>query len=80
MQLTKEAIDQIKAEVGQAIDQAPKTRGAGGGANVAICANKDLIMSFLPMLVAQMPGMMGKVAGQVVIATAEAWFAKQCPK
>lgn len=79
MELTKQAIDQLQSEVAQAIDAQVEELTPAGIPIATICASKDLIMGFLQALVALLPGVVGKIAGQVVVSAAEAWFAKKCP-
>jgi hypothetical protein len=78
MELTKQAIDQLQLEVSQAIDVQSEALTPAGIPIATICANKDLIMGFLQALVALLPGVLGKIAGQAVVAAAETWFAKKC--
>ena len=78
MELTKQAIDQLQHEVGQAIDAQGADLVPQGISSATICANKDLILGFLRTLTALLPGVVGKIAGQVVVAAAEAWFSKKC--
>jgi hypothetical protein len=80
MELSQKAVDQIKAEIEQALASSAQARGVDSAANSAICANKDLILGFLKTLVALIPGAIGKLVGQLIITAAEAWFSKQCPK
>ena len=80
MELTPNAINQIKLDVSAAMES-----GAVGLTPAAIpidliCKNKELILAFLQTLVALLPGVLGKVAGQVVIAAAETWFSRKCVK
>jgi len=79
MQLTQQAIDELKAEVTRAMDAEPQGVFPGAIPTATICANKELILGFLQALVALIPGVFGKIAGQAVIAAAQAWFAKTCP-
>ena len=39
-----------------------------------VIQNEQLIMSFLMMLVAALPGVVGKMLGQSLIVAAKAWF------
>lgn len=78
MELTKQAIDQLQLEIAQAIDAQPEALTPAGIPIATICANKDLIIGFLQVLVGLLPGVVGKIAGQVVLSAAEAWFAKKC--
>ena len=80
MELSQQAVDQITAEIEEALAKSAKARGAEALTSPAICANKDLIMGFLNTLVALIPGAIGKLVGQLIIAAANAWFSKQCPK
>ena len=78
MELTQQAIDQLKLDVSQAIDTQAEDLTPAGIPIATICANKALIIGFLQTLVALLPGVLGKIAGQTVVAAAEAWFAKKC--
>lgn len=79
MELTQEAIEQIKAEVTREIDSQERMLAPAGISSATICENKELIMSFLQVLVGVLPGMLGKIVGGVVITAAQAWFsAKKC--
>lgn len=78
MELTQQAIDQLKLDVSQAIEAQAEDLTPAGIPIATICANKALIIGFLQTLVALLPGVLGKIAGQTVVAAAEAWFAKKC--
>jgi len=78
MELTQKAIDQLKLDISQAIDAQAEELTPAGIPIATICANKSLIMGFLQTLVALLPGVLGKIAGQAVVAAAEAWFSKKC--
>lgn len=79
MELTQEAINQIQAEVTQAINSQEGALAPAAISSKTICENKELIMGFLQVLVGLLPGVVGKIAGGVVISAAQAWFtAKKC--
>jgi len=78
MQLSREAVEEIKVEIGKAIDAQPRDFTPAGISIADLCANKALIIGFLNTLVGLLPGIAGKIAGQVVVSAAEGWFAKKC--
>jgi hypothetical protein len=77
--LNQAAIDQIKNDVTQALSAKAVTGIPFPDPNF-ICANKDLIMGFIKALVALIPGWIGKIVGEAIVAAAEAWFAKECKR
>lgn len=80
MELTPSAISQIKQDVAEAMDGGVVGLTPAAISIDLICKNKELILAFLQTVVALLPGVLGKVAGQVVIAAAETWFSKKCEK
>jgi hypothetical protein len=76
-QLSQAAIEQIRIDVSQALD-AKGITGIPFPDPRVICANKDLIMGFIKALVALIPGWIGKIVGEAIVAAAEAWFAREC--
>ena len=77
MELTHEAVQQIQQEV-----KAAASRGVvpAGLTPKDICDNKDLILGFLKMLAGVIPGAIGKIVAQIVVAAAQAWFDANCKK
>ena len=74
MNLTPEAVSQIEAEVKLSIEESGDitTKNVDG-----ILANENLILEFLQTLVAFIPGIFGKIAGQAVLIAAKAWFSNK---
>lgn len=75
MLLTQQTVEQIEAEVNEAIAASPDVMG--GINSDDLVRNKDLILGFLGTLTGLIPGVVGKVAGQLIIIAAKAWFANK---
>lgn len=78
MELTQEATRQLQLEVEAAI-AARAAHALPEGISIGdICKNKDLILGFLNLLVGLLPGVLGQLAGKVLLTAAQTWFAKKC--
>lgn len=78
MELSKQATEQLQREVEAAI---AAQSGQAMPADISIgdiCKNKDLILGFLNVLVGLLPGVLGQLAGKVLVTAAQTWFAKKC--
>lgn len=73
MKLSDDAIAQIKTEVSKSMT-APGYMEPQDISAESIGKNKTIILGFLTTLVALLPGVIGKLAGQGIIVAAEAWF------
>jgi hypothetical protein len=79
MNITEETLKQLQSEIEKAIDSEEK--GVSPQFEIpisSICANKDLILSFLQILIGILPSAIGKIVGQVVLTAAQTWFSKKC--
>ena len=73
MDLSADVVKQIQVEVSSSMAAAGYVEPLDVSAE-SIGKNKDLILGFLRTLVALIPGVFGKLAGQAIIVAAEAWF------
>jgi len=75
MILTQQTVDEIEAEVNEAIAASPDIMG--GINSDDLVRNKDLILGFLGTIGGLIPGIAGKVAAQLIIVAAKSWFANK---
>lgn len=75
MILTQQSVEQMEAEINEAIAASPDV--LGGINSDDLVRNKDLIIGFLGTLTGLIPGLAGKVAGQLIIIAAKSWFANK---
>lgn len=83
MHLTQDALDEVKAKVARTLDGAPAPAVQPALAlpdlNMdLLCENRQLCEALLQSLVPLLPGMLGKIAGQMILATADAYFDRRC--
>lgn len=75
MILTQQAVEELENEMNAAIAVAPDVMG--GISSDDLVRNKDLILGFIGMIGGLIPGLAGKVAGQLIIIAAKSWFANK---
>ncbi len=75
MKLSDEAVKEIEAEVKAAMAAPVAEKLAAGGISAdSLCKNKTEILAFLEILIALIPGVIGKFAGPAIMVAARAWF------
>lgn len=75
LELQKDVSDQLHQEIISGLDTDEEVQHLERSVDKAwVVQNEELIMSFLLMLVAALPGVVGKVLGQTLIVAAKAWF------